>query len=82
MATDEEGSRPAMDAGVAHHVWSLEDSAQLAWGSGNAEGDHAVAFVRFAIVIGLVLLLVAFLSTPTGWDWLVRRVDDLRALRP
>jgi hypothetical protein len=40
-----------------------------------------VAF-RVAIVIVLALLIVAFLSTPTGWEWLMRRLDDLRSLLP
>ena len=41
-----------------------------------------MALFRIAIVITLVFLLIAFLSTPVGWDWLARRLDDLRALVP
>jgi hypothetical protein len=37
---------------------------------------------RVAIVIAVVLLIAAFLSTPVGWEWLVRRLDDLRSLLP
>jgi hypothetical protein len=37
---------------------------------------------RVAIVIVIVLLLVAFLSTPVGWEWLARRLDDLRSFLP
>ena len=35
---------------------------------------------RLALVIVLVLLILAFLSTPGAWDWVARRLDDLRAL--
>ena len=35
---------------------------------------------RVAIVLVVVLLILWFLSLPGSWDWVARRLDDVRAL--